>query len=604
MASNMIATSARFDPFSYNEMLAPVSMADTEHKAIQEDEGKLQTLTDAWKTKLNQTTDPLAYKQYSQYLDQLKQQASNLATNGLNPNSREAMMGLRSGYATNILPIEEAYTNRQKGVAFQNDLRARDNSVVFNQDFSNSSVDDFMKNPTLTSKYASGASVLAQVSNQAKAFADQLLSNPKSGLTKANHGYLMQMTKEGVDPAVIDQIINSDKADTQLKGIARQLKEIRDNAVHLSGVNDWGDDASINKMKGFGNQGLYAALGKTDIKYMDDWLLKFGMEQAARAKELQIPPANSYMPSTNTHFDINSGEGKDIMNLKNSMFDDKGHALASAFGEKGDKNPFSKKLMLQQEITKSNAQVIALERKRDSGTITMQEHKQLGALTTKVNNNLRELANTKKYYEKLEKIGIKPTDNFRTVREKLNNYQETTQHAYTNYDLKLQNPALERVDNDIRSKLTAGTSTLLPIDDNFKLKTGSNVSKSDFESGIVDDKKPNVIKIEFSPKLGGDVIYTQGGKKFLMTKGYSEEHDNLIKSLVKGSNTKNGRGLEYALQQAANTDLPIKTRREYMDAANDLSRKAAATSAHFYSGELDTQEASKESSKTLQQGFR
>lgn len=601
MASNMIATSARFDPFSYNEMLAPVAMADTEHKAIQEDEGKLQTLTEAWRTKLNQTTDPIAYKQYTEYLDQLKQQASSLAANGLNPNSRQAMLGLRTGYSTNILPIEEAYTNKQKGVAFQNDLRARDNSVVFNQDFSNTSIDDFIKNPTLTSKYASGASVLAQVSNQAKAFADQLLSNPKSGLTKANHGYLMQMTKEGVDPAVIDQIINSDKADTQLKGIARQLKEIRDNAVHLSGVNDWGNEESINKIKGFGNQGLYSALGKTDIKYMDDWMLRFGMEQSARARELQVPQAGGYIPSTNTYFDINSGEGKDIQGVKSKLFNERGEPLTKFFSTSGKINPLAFYEKHKNDTKNLQQEMNQYLNGQDVRSLSPARQKEFAALAKKKQTNYNVISESD--YNMLKSMGVKPTDTFREIREKMHNHQIVTQHAYTNYDLKLSQPALEKVDKNIQTNLNSGISTLVPIDDKFKLKTGSTVDSKDYLDGIKDDKKPNIVRQEFSPKLGGIVVHTQGGKKFLVTRSYSDQTDNYIKARYKGTGP-NDMGLEYALKQASNFNLSKETREQYMQQADIISKELAEFTSHIYSGELDTQDASETSSKTLQQGFR
>ena len=306
MASNMIVLNSQFNPFSYQDLLAPVQAADTEHKAIQEDEGKLQTLADVWKSRLNQTTDPVAYKRYNDYLTKLQEQSSALATNGLNPASRKNLIDLKSGYSSDIAPIEEAYTNRQKAAAFQNELLAKDNSVVFQQNLGSASIDDFLKNPNLTSKYASGAAVLAQSNNMAKQYADQLLNDPKSGLTKANHGYLMAMTRQGVDPAVLDQVINSSTADSQLKGVALQLKNIRNNAVATTGVHEWGNPEALQKMQQFANQGLYAALGKTDVKYMEDWQAKLKAENDYKNPPTTPNPIADFdlIPKTNVNTNV------------------------------------------------------------------------------------------------------------------------------------------------------------------------------------------------------------------------------------------------------------------------------------------------------------
>ena len=153
---NYITLNSKFNPFSYQELLAPVQAADTEHKIIQEEEGKLQTLADAWKNKLNPELDKKAYTQYTNYINNLKSQSEALAKNGLTPTSRKSLVDARAAYSSDIIPIETAYNTRLQRADEQRKLSLSDPTYMHERDLGTASIDEFMDNPTLSSRGISG----------------------------------------------------------------------------------------------------------------------------------------------------------------------------------------------------------------------------------------------------------------------------------------------------------------------------------------------------------------------------------------------------------------------------------------------------------------
>ena len=100
---------AQFRPMSYQEMLSTVVAADTEHKAIEEQQEQLKTLSSQWEQKLAGEKDAQLRSIYQGYVDKINQQSNDLATTGLNATSRRNLATLKSQYVKDIVPIEEAY---------------------------------------------------------------------------------------------------------------------------------------------------------------------------------------------------------------------------------------------------------------------------------------------------------------------------------------------------------------------------------------------------------------------------------------------------------------------------------------------------------------
>lgn len=576
--NNQIVLNAQFNPFSYQELLAPVQAADTEQKAEQEDQGKLETLSSVWKNKLNAENDPIAYKQYTDYMNQLQQQSNALATNGLTPGSRQSLIDLKSGYSSNISPIEEAYLARQNGVKYQNELRGRDNSVEFENDFKNASVDDFLKNPNLTSTYVSGAAVKANVAGMATQFADQLTKDPT--MSKADHGYLMSAIQHGMSADTINQIINNPEVSPNLKGKALDLKNIIDGAVNTTGINSWGTPQAIQNIRNYANQGAWAAMGKTDIKFDEDWEKKLYMEEAAKAKAAQNPPTDNSgsLPFTQSYYMLNKPIANQINGLRSKLFDANGVPLSTAFAHDGSTNPMQ--LYEQSLLNRANNEhsphqveyngkldnIIAKYKskypnlKRDSnGTLYLDKPVGMGytpdlkthsgnweislgnsykipsevkddynkARQVYINQSQKDQENIKpshrnfnapistEDYNNMKSYGITSKDDYRTIQAKIGYAEQHAQTSQTGYGMGLTD--YTPIDNDIAYSVARSNKSLTPIssgEDGYKLKTDKTVSATDLNNHYIDKTKSLFTNIEYVPYFHGLVGTTQDGTKY------------------------------------------------------------------------------------------
>lgn len=116
----------------------------------------MSTKAGIWDGLANEQTDPYTYKMYKTYANDLENQASQLASEGLNAVSRKNMLNMRARYSKEIIPIEQAYNQRSKLAEEQRKLRAANPSIMFDRDFSSISLDDLLDNPELSYTSVSG----------------------------------------------------------------------------------------------------------------------------------------------------------------------------------------------------------------------------------------------------------------------------------------------------------------------------------------------------------------------------------------------------------------------------------------------------------------
>lgn len=68
---------------------------------------------------------------YQGYADNLRKEAETLASKGLDGTSRRGLLDLRTQYARDIMPIEEAYKKYQGELARRQQLKDTDSSYIF-----------------------------------------------------------------------------------------------------------------------------------------------------------------------------------------------------------------------------------------------------------------------------------------------------------------------------------------------------------------------------------------------------------------------------------------------------------------------------------------
>ena len=123
MANYSLVVNSKFQPFSFDRYLQPYQIYGQNYKEIEEQYTDLSTKAGIWDGLANEQTDPYTYKMYKTYANDLENQASQLASEGLNAVSRKNMLNMRARYSKEIIPIEQAYNRKSKLAEEQRKLR-------------------------------------------------------------------------------------------------------------------------------------------------------------------------------------------------------------------------------------------------------------------------------------------------------------------------------------------------------------------------------------------------------------------------------------------------------------------------------------------------
>lgn len=287
MSNYSLVVNSQFKPFSYQEMLAPTLMATQAHQELENQYGELATKANVWEEMANEQTDPYAYKMYKTYANDLEEQAGQLAREGLNAASRRDMLNMRARYSKEIVPIEQAYTARQKQAEQQQEALLKDPTLMLSRRAATTSLDDYIRNPQLGYDAYSGKLITAQAASAAGALSKEMRDNPRKWRSILGNSYYETMMQKGFSSdAVLQAIQNNPNA-------APELMRIVEDAVNSSGVRNWGDQATLNRAYDYAKQGLWSAVGETQYQTLENWRAKLAEQEAIKARALQQQRLNS-----------------------------------------------------------------------------------------------------------------------------------------------------------------------------------------------------------------------------------------------------------------------------------------------------------------------
>ena len=276
MANYNLVINSQFKPFSYQEMLAPALMATQAHQALESQYGELATKANVFNGIANEQTDPYAYKMLKTYSDDLEKQADQLASEGLNAASRRNALNMQARFSSEVTPVEIAYKKREELAAEQRKIALSNPTMFFQRDAATMSLDDFIKNPSLTYGESYSGALLSQQVGQMAANLKTVL-NGKGKLSGVGLPYQYeQLLQYGYTPQQIQQAIaNPEKGNPVLTTLVEM-------AIDASGMKKWASPEQLSQARAYANQGLYNAIGKTDIKNFTD---SFGMQDDLNARQ-------------------------------------------------------------------------------------------------------------------------------------------------------------------------------------------------------------------------------------------------------------------------------------------------------------------------------
>ena len=273
MANFSFVSGAKFRPFSYSEMLAPLQQATTAQMQIEDAYGELGTKADVFERMANEQTDPQAYAMYKQYSNDLVAQAESLAKQGLTPASRQGLIDMKRRYSSEIVPIEQAYKRRQELVDEQRKLQAQDSTLLFDRPASTLSLDELISNPALSPQSYSGALLSKQVGTAAQNLAKDMRDNPRTWRSILHGQYYETLMQRGFRPdEVLQAIQNSPKA-------SPILQKLVNDAVESSGIRNWNDENILNRAYDYARQGLWNAVGETQYQQLSNKAYDYAMQK-------------------------------------------------------------------------------------------------------------------------------------------------------------------------------------------------------------------------------------------------------------------------------------------------------------------------------------
>ena len=340
MANYNLVINSRFSPFSYQELLAPVLQATQAHQALEEAYNNIDTQGENIGSKINKDLDPTAYKRYQDYKQALDAQADELAKHGLNVGSRRALFKVRSDFAKNIMPIQEAITRRRQLAEEQRKALLSNPTLFFQRDFTTlnntSSLDRFLENPEYDyGDRASGALIEQQVGEAVSNLKTWLRSKGRLKGVGIPYQY-EQLVQYGFKP---EEILNAIQNPSEGDPI---LTKIVNDTLQASGILDWGSPQQIKEATAFANRGLWKSVGETKIQnYTDQYGMSSALAREAEARAAAREAAREAARAANDDLIRNSGIPIDLPELTFPGDSDSDNPAMSLVISDGDSPPFA-----------------------------------------------------------------------------------------------------------------------------------------------------------------------------------------------------------------------------------------------------------------------
>ena len=227
----ILSNSAKFNPYTFDEMLKPIAIAAEAYNKTQEGLIDLGSKAELMKQYVAENPNSPYASKYTDYINEIEKQADSLNTIGLTPDSRQAFNKLRRSYNSAIAPIEKAVETRKLLAEEQRKLRAANPSLMFNRDFSTIDLQDLIDNPQLGYSSVSGEDIYTKGKEAGVAASSRAISSIK-GLSdqywqirqgysadEANAWLLNHNTIPGLKDAV-DRIVQQSGVDENNKNRA------------------------------------------------------------------------------------------------------------------------------------------------------------------------------------------------------------------------------------------------------------------------------------------------------------------------------------------------------------------------------------------------
>lgn len=320
MANYLYTTKeSNFKPYSFDEMLKPFTIYKDEYEKQEKILNDLSSEANKVKAMANEQTDPEAYTMYKKYADDLEEQAV-VFSKGLNAQVRQNIQNLYKRYNSEITPIENAYTIRMNLAKEQREARNKDQSLLFDVDASDMTLDQLIKNPNQQYKSYSMEDIRKNVFQEAQTLNKELLTNPE--IRKIMGGQYYQIkAQNGFKDEDVTKAIQQYITGKNLNANPALITLLDKNLEQFKNLSNDKKDLALRYIA----PALYAAVGDNDFKYLQNLDFNSGggkdkstiVQSALRERPLYSSFSSEYQQQKNKlaerisdYYKINEQTGK------------------------------------------------------------------------------------------------------------------------------------------------------------------------------------------------------------------------------------------------------------------------------------------------------
>ena len=314
MANFNYTAGVKFQPFSFEEMLRPLAMYTQEYNAIEQAYGDLNTKANEIAALANETDDPITYQRYKDFENSLRSKADTMAKQGLDTTSRRQLLDIRSRFATDITPIQNAVQRRNMLAEEQRKALLQNPTLMFQRDFNtrnyDTSLDRFLENANYDyGDQYSGALLTQEVSKMASNLARELRGTSTGELDKYTNTFLKKYGLSSGEVLYAIQNPNDPRG-------SRALRAIYDAAVEKvpeSLRNLYGRD-----IERYASQGFWSAIGQDQLGTYENYENRLKAKKKQEEAKPQSP--SLYFKSVGDTIDINKDkDAKELNRLSKSL---------------------------------------------------------------------------------------------------------------------------------------------------------------------------------------------------------------------------------------------------------------------------------------------
>ena len=273
-----VVIGARFSPYSFEDMLKPLAMAQQEYNTVQEGLSALTDSSNQFSRYLEGTQAGERVKKYNAAIDEA---VTDMARNGLRSTNRDTLLGLKRQYNNDIAKINQSAAQLDtlyKGVQAAQLKAQASGDTLFVANMPN--VDDLMANPSAAPMMVSGAGLQKQGMQAAQSVSVRNILNN----TRAGQG-VMKMYNEIVQ----GYGYNSAQAQKFLQDASTipELQQAIESISSMYNIDALGNDSA--RAKQFIMQGIMDGLTtQQKSTYMEDPEKKAALELQTATQEAML----------------------------------------------------------------------------------------------------------------------------------------------------------------------------------------------------------------------------------------------------------------------------------------------------------------------------